>query len=229
MTRSQKIPMWRRFRRHAGEDGGSAPDRTDAVFAVLRAVPPAGADRPRVIEDGPPAGYHWPIRGQEVLEAVRTLPRRDQRGITHLWLRSPSPSADVTTLPLATFICGGGVRLITLYPWRSDRRIELGLTRPKRPWVERTARFGARTYADAGRWFTEFDELGLRRFYVEHLLYHEVGHHVDWYTRQWTDTNVDECERAADEYAASFSKTATFVVDRMTRRRTGECPRNPSP
>jgi len=36
-------------------------------------------------------------------------------------------------------------------------------------------------------------------------LFHEIGHHLDWYARHWSKANSSILEEAADQYA--FSKT----------------------
>lgn len=59
----------------------------------------------------------------------------------------------------------------------------------------------------------------LRRFYIEHLLYHEVGHHVDWYRRYWSRANLRQVEEAADQYAVQWSRTAKYVFNRLEKAR----------
>jgi hypothetical protein len=58
----------------------------------------------------------------------------------------------------------------------------------------------------------------LKNFYVETLLYHEIGHHVDWYRRHWTSANRAEREEYANQYA--FEHTSS-------RRRTYSDPIEP--
>lgn len=60
---------------------------------------------------------------------------------------------------------------------------------------------------------------GPATFTIEHLRYHEVGHHVDWYRRHWSKANLREVEEAADQYAVRFAKTATHVFNRLQKAR----------
>ncbi len=45
----------------------------------------------------------------------------------------------------------------------------------------------------------------LKNMYVEYLLFHEIGHHVDRYTRHWSKANQRQIEEVADQYA--FART----------------------
>ena len=49
-------------------------------------------------------------------------------------------------------------------------------------------------------------------------LYHEVGHHVDWFGRHWSKANKRQAEEYADQYAMKFTKTGTYVLNRMNKR-----------
>lgn len=79
-------------------------------------------------------------------------------------------------------------------------------------------------------WHAVFSDRNLRRFYVEYLLYHEVGHHHDWYQRRWSAANGRACEEAADQYAVVWSRTAKHVMNRIEkdRRSVAESPRRNS-
>ena len=107
------------------------------------------------------------------------------------------------------------MRAVVLYPWRVDRRIALGRRRPAGKEARAYQRFGATLLRERGWWYAQFERDGLRRFYVEHLLYHEVGHHLDRYRRRWSRANRKQIEDAADEYAVRWSKSATDVLSRL--------------
>lgn len=221
MNRSRKETAWRKNRRFGEVHGGrDSPKLTDNIFRILHSIerPGPNDELPIVFQDNPSRDYFWPISAAEAREAVLALPKRHHRGITHLWLRRPSERAKRDDLPFATFICGSGVRLITLYPWRRDMRVCVGRADPPRKWKADTSCFGATTFEERGWWYTQFELAGLRRFYVEHILFHEVGHHVDWYRRRWSAANLRKCEEFADQYAASFSRTATYVLNRLDKR-----------
>lgn len=55
------------------------------------------------------------------------------------------------------------------------------------------------------RWVSHWSMAGLKNFYLEYLLFHEIGHHVDRHLRHWSKANRRVLEEAANQYA--FGKT----------------------
>jgi hypothetical protein len=170
---------------------------------------------PIVIEDNPSRDFFFPLSGEEVVTALKTLPKRDYAGITHVWLRR-GKKADYLDgmLPYATFSCGSGVRLITLYPFPRDLIQGFGRKRPSNMVFNDAKRFGGKMRQAGKLWQCEWTHDSLRRFYA-HILYHEVGHHADWYRRLWSKGNSQELEEAAEQYAFAKSATARYVVNRL--------------
>ncbi len=78
-------------------------------------------------------------------------------------------------------------------------------------------RFGAKLVLDRGWWYAEFDLEPLRQYCV-HILYHEVGHHLDWYARQWSAANLKRTEAAADSYAVCFRREGEEALSRLRDR-----------
>jgi hypothetical protein len=68
-----------------------------------------------------------------------------------------------------------------------------------------------------GRWVSRWSEPGLGDFYIEHLLFHEIGHHVDWYNRHWSKANSRILEEAANQYAFSMTtrRSITYKAEVM--------------
>lgn len=221
VVRNRKETAWRKNRRFGDWHGGRVrPRLSDGIFQRLHALhrPDAGDVLPLLIEENPSRDFFFPVDGAETLEALRALPATDTAEITHVWLRRVRKTDYVAgALPLASFTCGSGVRLITMYPWPLDRTLRLGRRKPAKSRVREYAKFEAEPVQEKGRWCFRFSEAGLRRFWVEHLLFHEVGHHVDWYRRRWSGANGRACEEAADQYAMTMSATATLVLDRMAQ------------
>jgi uncharacterized FlgJ-related protein len=42
-------------------------------------------------------------------------------------------------------------------------------------------------------------------------LAHEIGHHVDWYSRHWSKANRKQTEEVADQYAAQWFANSTKI------------------
>ncbi len=172
------------------------------------------------MEDNPSRGFFFPLSGAEALEAIEALPKKVSKGITHIWLRrAKGRDLDRNRLPLAEFICGSGVRVVVLFPWRNDLSFCWGRKKPKGELANAYQKFGAEFSRRRGWWYAQFTDKGLRRFYIEHLLYHEVGHHVDSYHRLWSKANSKVLEDSANEYAVSWAKTAKHVFNRLEKAR----------
>ena len=116
-------------------------------------------------------------------------------------------------LPLAEFSCGRGVRLITLYPWPRSLAWHHGDKKPPAAMYRVIDRYGAELAFRRGEWVSRWEDLGLRNFYIEHLLFHEIGHHVDWYSRDWSKANHRILEETADQYAFSMTTKRSIAYN----------------
>jgi hypothetical protein len=215
---SRKQTAWKKSRKLGDVHGGrSAPKITDKIFSRAHSLqrPAPGQATPILIEDNPSRDYFFPLDGAECLQALAALPAADIHGLTHLWLRRPRRSESARSENLAEFICGSGVRLIVLYPWRRDLRLCVGRLRPAARTVRVYQGFQAELVERAGSWYFDFDRANLRRFYVEHLLYHEVGHHVSWYQRHWSKASGARLGEFADQYAIQCRPAATRVIRQL--------------
>lgn len=186
----------------------------DNIFARAHSLQRPGPDQslPVLIQDNASGEYFFPVSAQELSTVLSRLPRSHGEGITHIWLRRMPSRMRSAGSPLAEFICGSGVRVIVVYPWRVDGKRYVGRRRPTAQGVSSYLRFGASIIDERGRWCVCFAEADLRRFYVEHIFCHEVGHHVDWYNRRWSKANARQMEEFADQYAVQCGPDATVVV-----------------
>jgi hypothetical protein len=206
---SRKDTAWKKSRKFGDVKGGRVrPKLADNIFARAHSLqrPSGDMELPIFITDNPSRDYFFPIGEDEVRRELAHLPSKDWRGITHIWFRRfKKTDYEANELPLAEFSCGSGVRLITLYPW--PRSLEWGHGDKKPPAALRRVleRYGAELAIRDGEWISRWEEPALKNFYVEHLLFHEIGHHVDWYSRHWSKANRRTLEEAADQYA--FGKT----------------------
>lgn len=206
---------WKKSRTYGDIYGGRVRRRmTDNIFARAHSLQRPGPEQelPLLIQDNPSREFFFPVSVEECLTALRALPTSHTTGITHIWLRRHSTRTARTDAPLAEFIWGSGVRVIVLYPWRTDGRLYLGRSKPVSQQIAMYLRASARLVNDHGRWYVEFSKADLRRFYIEHLFCHEVGHHVDRYTRHWSTANSRRVEEFADQYAVQWAPEATVFM-----------------
>ncbi len=206
---SRKDTAWKKSRRFGDVKGGRMrPKLADNIFARAHSFqrPSQGDSLPIYIIDNPSRDYFFPIGPDEIRRELAHLPRKDWSEITHIWFRRfKKTEYEANELPLAEFSCGSGVRLITLYPWPRSFEWIHGDKMPSATISRILGRYGANISFRSGEWVSRWTEPTLKNFYIEYLLFHEIGHHVDWYSRHWSKANRRKLEEAADQYA--FGKT----------------------
>ena len=111
---------WKKSRTFGDVYGGRTYLKfADKVFNRAHSIERPGANDvlPIVLQDNPSRDFFFPLNADEVLAAIKGLPASHVAGITHVWLRRVKKSDYIEQVqPLAWFICGSGVRLITLFP-----------------------------------------------------------------------------------------------------------------
>jgi len=168
-----------------------------------------------------PGDFFFPLSVQDIRTTLDQLPAISRARLTHVWLRRIRKSDwEAQRKPFALFIAGSGVRLIVLYPWPRDLLLRFGPRKPPQKKLREYARWNPELIQDGPDWCLRWSEAALRLFYLEHLLLHEIGHHVDFFYRRWSKANHKQVEEFANQYAVEWSAVATTVlegpVDAMT-------------
>lgn len=210
---TRKQTAWRKNRKLGDIQGGRmCVKREDNIFQRKHSLqrPAPDAELPILLEENPSKGFVFPISGQEVLRHLRTYPSEAIEGITHIWLRRAKKTEfESGTLPMAEFICGSGVRVIVLYPWAKDLTLWFGTKKPNAKDLHHYARWTEDLICKRSQWYLRWTPEALKRFYLDHLLAHEIGHHVDWYARHWSKANQKQREEFAEQYAWQWLAAST--------------------
>lgn len=179
---------------------------TDDIFQRFHSLSPLSDhdERPILMEDNPSRDFVFPASGAALAERCRQLPGGAGDGITHLWLRRVNHRR-FAAVPQAEFICGSGVRLIVIYPWRADLLQRLGTRRPSAATLRSFAPWATELRHEGGQWCLVWGRDALERYCLEGLLLHEIGHHLDQQRNRWTAANRRATEARADGYAARWS------------------------
>lgn len=211
---SRKDTAWKKSRKFGDVKGGrKRPKLADNIFARAHSLQrPSDTDcLPIYITDNPSRDFFFPVGADEISRELADLPRQDWSEITHIWFRRfKKTEYEANELPLAEFSCGSGVRLITLYPWPRSLEWIHGDKKPSATLTRLLERYGAILSFRNREWVSRWTEPPLKDFYIEYLLFHEIGHHVDLYSRHLSKANHRKLEEAADQYA--FSKTTTRSI-----------------
>ena len=210
---------WKKSRTFGDKFGGRLRRRmTDNIFRRLHSLQQPGPQDhlPILIEDNPSRDFFFPISASEAAQALAELDNFVPGEITHIWLRRDNRKDSASEArPFAEFICGRTVRVIILYPWRKDLSRYLGSKKPDQKTQKTYAKFGAEIFESSNECYVRFSETSLRRFYIEHLLFHEFAHHLDWYRRHWSKANRKQVEEFANQYAVAWSSTATEILNNL--------------
>ena len=212
---------WKKSRTHGDVFGGRKRLKlADNIFNRAHSLkrPAVNDELPILIQDNPSRDFFFPLNAEETLAAINALPKKDVEGITHIWLRRIKKKDYVEQAqPLAWFICGSGVRLITLFPWPNDMILRYGTTKPSRKKITEAEQFGAKIDKIDQIWVSRWTLEAVRKFYIQKIIFHEVGHHVDWYNRNWSKSNRNQVEEFADQYAIAMTPNATHVYDNLSQ------------
>ena len=200
---------WKKSRKFGDVYGGRmAPKIPDRIINRAHSLSPPGPhdQTPLFIVDNPSRDYFFPVEPDDIRRELKHLPKDDWSSITHIWLRR-FKKADYESgeLPLAEFICGSGVRLVVLYPWPDDLRVFISKKRPSDRQLKFYAGYKTELIECKDGWYLEWELAELKDFYIQTLLFHEIGHNVDWYRRHWSKSNLKACEEFANQYA--FERT----------------------
>ncbi len=218
MPRMNQTP-WKKSRTFGDIHGGRCRRRmTDNIFKRLHSLSKPGPqdELPFLIEENPSHDFYFPISAHEALEVLHGVSGSQLGGITHIWMRrdkrSSTPSAN---LPLAEFICGSGVRVIVLYPWRRDLTLPLGASKPNQKLLRPFESLNAEVFELDHQWFARFTESAIRQYCIQYLLLQMFAYHIDWYNRHWSKANRKQAEDFANQYAVRWGLDAVEILNNI--------------
>jgi len=221
----RKRTAWKKSRKFGDVKGGRvAPKLNDGIFRRVHslAVPGKNDVLPIVCEDNPSRDFFFPLSASEILTELERLPKEHVANITHIWLRRFKKSEyEKSEVPLACFMAGSGVRAIVIYPWPIDLKLSMGRKKPSERVLKMFAPYSEALLETDKGWFLEFTESALKDLYVELLLYHEIGHHIDRYNRRWTRANRRNLEEFADQYAYERTSLRGLTFQQRENPSTG--------
>jgi hypothetical protein len=132
--------------------------------------PATAAERAvRLVIDPPPKGHIYPCTARELKRQLRRVPPRYLEGLRQIRFsnqirRFRDRDADYLD---------GEIRLFP-YP---ERLIFPASPRPHDPWDQEWLAWGAQVVDDGGVRSLQWTPAALRRYILEHVLLHELGHH----------------------------------------------------
>ena len=169
--------------------------------------------RPRILWRRPSPGFHYPIAKQDIVQLLESLGPLAVYGVRSIELtRAPAPGAP--SLVFGRYEAPDRILLFEqpLPPWRLP-----GLVGKEN--VQRFERAGAvvRLMPKLGRTHVDWPADTLRRFMLEEVLLHEVGHHVLQYHKAKRPARIART-KDHEAFASLFAARQRLVLaDRNNR------------
>lgn len=105
--------------------------------------------------------------------------------------------------------------MVILYPWPKNMIQNMGTKKSSKRKTKEYSKYCSAPVKNGDNLVFKCSINNLRKFYINHLLYHEVGHHVDWYFRHWSKANKRQLEEFADQYAMQKTATETSIFNKV--------------
>jgi len=207
MKQRKKETAWKKSRKFGDVKGGRGrPKLADNIFnRQHNFLPPTENEKtPIYIVDNPSRDFYFPITIDEIQIFLKKLPIEHTQKITHIWLRKISKKEyEDEGSYQGCFICGSKVNLIVLYPFPKSLIMNLGRKKPSGKTVKWYSKFEPELKENNGEWYLQWTEEKIKKYYLEGLLLHEVGHQIDsYYQRYWSKNyKKEKAENFADNYA----------------------------
>lgn len=172
--------------------------------------------RPRIITQRAQAGFHHPATKQEILEVLDAIGPIALYGLRSIELIRTRAAPAAGAMTFGEYHVPGRIQLYEqpLPPWRLP-----GLIAPET--IQQLERAGAvlTQLPGVGATLVDWPEGALRRFMLEQVLLHEIGHHV---LQQHTGKRTVRIARTGDHeaFAARFAERQRAAL--VKRRRPEE-------
>lgn len=122
--------------------------------------------------ENPSRDYYFPVTIEEINNALNQLPREDISHITHIWLRKNNSKASCQGYTTV----GSGVYAIILYPFPKNNKIFIGKQKPSHKQLTWYKGYASELIKEKDSWYIKFSKESAKKYYLERLLMHEVGH-----------------------------------------------------
>ncbi|MFK8058078.1 MAG: hypothetical protein AB8F78_18265 [Saprospiraceae bacterium] len=206
MRQSRKETAWKKSRKFGDVKGGRMrPKLADNIFNRQHSLlpPQENEETPIFIRDNPSRDSFFPVSIEEIKEFLSQLPKKHTENLIHIWLRKVTKKEyEKEGSYQGCFIRGRGIQLIVLYPFPRDLKMSMGPKKPTNKVLKWYSAYKPSLKQADGNWHLVWTEDQIRRYYLEGLLLHEIGHKVDSiYQRYYSKSYTQRAENFADNLA----------------------------
>ena len=218
MKQIRKETSWKKNRKFGDIHGGRIRLKSaEGVFnRKHNLLPPTnGEETPIFIFENTSRDFYFPVTVNEIKETLKKLPIEHTEYLTHIWLSKVKKSEYLKSETVqGQFICGSGVFLIKLYAVPIDNKMFFGKIKPTSKQLSFYKPYCNNLIHDKNGWYLQWTNESYKKYYLEKLLLHEIGHCVDYiYKRQWSKANLKKVEDFADNYAVIWSNIITEIIE----------------
>ncbi len=207
---TKKHTAWKKNRKFGDVMGGRKKIKlADKVFSRQHnlTAPNEGDEIPIFIIDNPSRDFYFPVTVEEVKQILGRLPNDHTDHLTHIWFQKVKKSDYLEGKTFqGSFICGSGVYLIILHPFPTDNKMRFGKSKPLKKTLNFYKNYVTELKEDKDGWFLQWTEETIKKYYLESLFLHEIGHSIDsFYKRYWSKATAQKRENWADNYVAVWA------------------------
>jgi hypothetical protein len=203
---TRKQTAWKKSRKFGDVMGGRMrPKLTDNILNREHSLlpPTEGQEMPIFIVDNPSKDFYFPVTIEDIKATLNILPIEHRKFLTHIWLQKVKKNDYLTgEMPQGAFICGSKVYLIKLYAIPKNNKMAFGQVKPSNKALTFYKPYCTDLRHEKNGWYLQWDNDNMKKYFLEKLLLHEIGHCVDYiYQRDWSKANAKQIEDFADNYA----------------------------
>ena len=218
MKQNRKETAWKKSRKFGDIHGGRMRLKcADGIFnRTHNLLPPSeGQETPIFIVENTSRDFYFPVTIDEIKETLKKLPKEHTKYLTHIWLDKVKKSEYLKGETLqGQFICGSNIYLIKLYAVPSDNKMLFGQSKPTTKQLNFYKKYCTDLIHNKNGWYLQWTTENYKKYYLEKLLLHEIGHCVDYiYERHWSKANHKQVEDFADNYAVIWSNNIKQTVE----------------
>ncbi|NOQ73479.1 MAG: hypothetical protein GQ574_15850 [Crocinitomix sp.] len=206
--RSRKETAWKKSRKFGDIMGGRKYNKwLNSTFDRFHNLEPLLEydDTPVFIVDNPSRDFFFPVTKEDIQEQLKNLPDYQIKWLSYIWLKKQSQKEfDNENSLQGCYIWGGGIQLITLYSFPNDLKMNFGKKRPKQSTLNWYKAFCSRLVEEKQNWYLQWTKEEIKNYYLNGLLLHEIGHHID-NQYKYSIASITKAEKWADNYALYWS------------------------
>lgn len=215
---TRKHTAWKKNRKFGDIWGGRTfPKLADKIFNRQHNLTAPENDEPTPIYiiDNPSRDFYFPVTADEIKTTLDKLPKEHTNHLTHIWLQKIKKADYINGDTFqGSFICGSKVYLIVLHPFPTDNKMRLGKNKPLQKTLNFYKSYTTDLKEDKIGWYLQWTEETIRKYFLESLLLHEIGHSLDsFYKRYWSKATTTKSENFADNYVAVWADTVRGTYD----------------